>query len=83
MPCLGQMACSGSKEDSLAHLEAAKLHTDTLTIPSSVISHLWPAETILLVRGSLLARKRNPLKLDIGIVGQQAVEHPGNWAKMD
>lgn len=81
MPYLGQMARSGSKEDFLAQLEAANLYTDSLTIPNSVISHLWSAETIILVRGCLLARKRNPLKL--GTVGQQAVEQPGNWAQMD
>lgn len=39
MPYLGQMARSGSKEDSLAQLEAANLYTDSLTIPNSVIDH--------------------------------------------
>lgn len=75
MPCLAYIGRSGSK--ALTHLGAACLHTETPTIPGPVMSHLWPSEATHLVRGCLLARKRNPLKLDKVIVGhQQAAEHP-------
>lgn len=64
------MVHSGSKADSLAHLEDVYLYVEIPTIHAPTMNHLWPAEAFLLVRGHLLESKGNPLELDEVIVGQ-------------